>query len=282
VTIAQHCLTVLSGVLGGLVLGATGLGGSVLATPLLVYLVGYEDAHSVIGTAALSVGVTAWLNVVPHVRAGNVCWSTAAMLTPPGMLGAVIGEQVGRSIPSRGLLFLFALLIAVIAVRMIRSGRSAAGEAQTAVGGRRPLLRLGMAGLGIGMLAGFFGIGGGFLVVPALVLAGRLPVMRAVGTSLVTVGALAMTTSAGYAVTGQVELTTSAEYIVGGICGGYLGSHAVMRFGSVRDRLTKALAIGLLLLASYMLLASSLSLAHRHLSIANRLPDMSSTVAAVG
>src|SRR5579859_7775230 len=93
-TIAQHLLAVLSGGIVGFSLGLLGGGGSILAVPLLLYLVGYHDPHVVIGTTALAVALTAYANLIPHWRIGNVRWLPAIAFAIPGVLGAALGAQI--------------------------------------------------------------------------------------------------------------------------------------------------------------------------------------------
>jgi len=105
-TLVQHALAVTSGVLVGFSLGLIGGGGSILAAPLLLYVVGYRDTHVAIGTTALAVSATAYINLVPHWRRGNVLWRPALAFALPGMAGAALGAQLGRMVPGRQLLFL--------------------------------------------------------------------------------------------------------------------------------------------------------------------------------
>ena len=158
-----------SGVIVGFSLGLVGGGGSILAVPLLLYVVGVADPHQAIGTSALAVAVNAFANLVPHARARHVLWRPALIFAAAGLIGAYAGSSVGKVVDGRRLLILFALLMLVIAAMMLR-GR----KADVAVTGTAPrvnLWRLSATGLGVGLIAGFYGIGGGFLVVPGLILA---------------------------------------------------------------------------------------------------------------
>src|SRR5271155_3317016 len=161
------------GVIVGFTLGLVGGGGSVLAVPLLLYVVGMPDPHQAIGTSALSVAVNAFANLVPHARAHHVRWRPALIFAAAGLIGALVGSSIGKVVDGHKLLILFALLMLVIAMLMLRGRKADAGVAGTP----RPVdpWRLGAIGLGVGALAGFYGIGGGFLVVPGLILATGMP-----------------------------------------------------------------------------------------------------------
>ncbi len=98
-TVLQQILTLCSGVLVGFTLGLIGGGGSILAVPLLLYLVSYHNPHVVIGTTALAVVLTAWINVIPHWRMHHVQWPAAFALALPGVLGAALGASLGKLVP---------------------------------------------------------------------------------------------------------------------------------------------------------------------------------------
>src|SRR5579859_7979046 len=128
-TLIHHALAVASGVLVGFSLGLIGGGGSILAVPLLLYVVGYRDSHVAIGTTALAVSATAFINLIPHWRRGNVLWRPAVAFALPGMAGAALGAQLGRMLPSRQLLVLFALLMLAMALTMLRPSPASAASA---------------------------------------------------------------------------------------------------------------------------------------------------------
>lgn len=118
-TILQWILTIVSGGIIGFTLGLIGGGGSILAVPLLLYVVGVKDPHIVIGSTALAVSINAYLNLIPHSRAGHVLWRPAIVFAMPGVVGAFFGSYLGKLLPSKQLLFLFALLMIFMAVKMI-------------------------------------------------------------------------------------------------------------------------------------------------------------------
>ena len=160
----QHALAVLSGGAVGFSLGLIGGGGSILAVPLLLYVVGIRDAHVAIGTSALSVATNAFANLIGHWRAGNVKWSCAATFAFAGIVGAAIGSTLGKLVDGQELLFLFALAMIAVSVAMLRP-RAAGGNPNVRL---TPWIaaRLIAVGLVVGAISGFFGIGGGFLIVP--------------------------------------------------------------------------------------------------------------------
>src|SRR5271167_2685536 len=174
----QTAAAIGSGVIVGFSLGLIGGGGSILAVPLLLYVVGMPDPHQAIGTSALAVAVNAFANLVPHARAQHVRWRPALMFAAAGLVGAFVGSSIGKIVDGHKLLILFALLMLVIAVLMLRGRKADAGVAGV-VRQVNPS-RLGAIGLGVGTIAGFYGIGGGFLVVPGLMLATGMPTIAAI------------------------------------------------------------------------------------------------------
>jgi len=124
---AQEGLAVLSGSAVGFSLGLIGGGGSILALPLLLYVVDIDDPHVAIGTSALSVAANAFANLVGHWRAGNVKWSCAVTFALAGIVGAAIGSTLGKLVEGQQLLFLFALAMIAVGVAMLRP-RAAAGD----------------------------------------------------------------------------------------------------------------------------------------------------------
>jgi len=159
--VTHSLLAILCGSLVGASLALIGGGGSILAVPLLLYVVGVRDPHLAIGTSALAVSLNAFANLVPHARAGHVHWREAAVFAVAGVLGAFAGSSLGKWLDGQRLLVLFAGLMLVVAALMLRPRAATATDVPPH---RFP--RLGGIGLLTGGVAGFFGIGGGFLIVP--------------------------------------------------------------------------------------------------------------------
>ena len=123
----SELLTILCGSLVGFSLGLIGGGGSILAVPLLLYVVGVPDPHVAIGTSALAVAANAFVNLAQHARAGTVKWPCAATFAASGVVGALAGSSLGKSVNGEGLLFLFALVMVVVGISMLR-GRGSEGD----------------------------------------------------------------------------------------------------------------------------------------------------------
>ena len=167
--IVYGLLGLASGLFVGFSLGLVGGGGSILAVPLMVYLVGVPDAHVAIGTSAIAVAANAAFNLATHARNGTVKWHCAGVFAGLGAAGAVLGSTIGKNFDGQRLLALFACLMIVITALML--SRRNAGGTQDGSLNRGNLPKLVGYGLGAGTVSSFFGIGGGFLVVPGLVFA---------------------------------------------------------------------------------------------------------------
>lgn len=244
-------LTILSGSLVGFSLGLIGGGGSVMAVPLLLYVVGIPDPHVAIGTSALAVAVNAFANLAQHARAGTVKWPCAATFAASGVLGALVGSTIGKAVNGESLLFVFALVMVVVGVSMLR-GRRGDGDPNLRID-RRIAVRLIGIGFLTGMVSGFFGIGGGFLIVPGIMLGSGMAVINAIGSSLFSVGAFGLTTAGNYALSGLVDWTVAALFIAGGVAGGFLGMKAAVRLSTSKGALTRIFAAVLFAVAAYML-----------------------------
>jgi uncharacterized membrane protein YfcA len=243
-----------SGSLVGFTLGLVGGGGSILAVPLLVYGVGVTDPHVAIGTSAVAVAANAAANLVPHLRAGHVKWRCAAVFTLAGMAGAALGSSLGKALDGGRLLALFAVVMLVVAGLMLR-GRGGEGEPGVRLN-RANAPKLLAFGLGTGLLSGFFGIGGGFLIVPALVAATGMPLVYAVGSSLIAVTAFGLTTAVNYAWSGYVDWGLAAIFLAGGVAGGWLGTRAAGALARRKGALNTVFAALVAAVALYMLARS--------------------------
>ena len=251
----QYALGAGSGGLVGFTLGLVGGGGSILAVPLMVYLVGVRDAHVAIGTSALAVAANALTGLANHARAQNVKWRCGGLYAAAGIAGAFAGSTLGKAVNGQNLLFLFALLMLVIGVVMLR-GRHNTGVPGAQCNRENAPKVLGF-GLGTGLFSGFFGIGGGFLIVPGLMASTHMPMLNAVGTSLVAVAAFGLTTALNYAFSGFVDWGLAIIFILGGIVGGVAGAAAARRLAAKRGQLTTVFAGLIFVVAIYMLWRSS-------------------------
>lgn len=251
---AQALLAALSGVAVGFTLGLVGGGGSILAVPLMVYVVGVQSPHMAIGTSALAVAANALAGLANHARAGNVNWRCGGAYALAGVLGALAGSSAGKAFDGQKLLFLFALLMIVVALLMYRSRNGEGVEG--VVCNRDNFPKVAGFGLGTGMLSGFFGIGGGFLIVPGLIASTAMPIYRAIGTSLVAVSAFGLTTALNYAASGLIDWPLAASFIAGGVLGSLLGTAASRRLSAQKGTLNAMFATLVLGVAVYMLTKS--------------------------
>lgn len=250
----QDLLATGSGALVGFVLGLIGGGGSILAVPLLVYVVGVKSPHVAIGTSAVAVALSALVNLAGHARAGNVKWRCALVFAAAGVAGAAIGSTFGKSFDGEKLLALFGILMVVVAMLMLFKG----GEdgdinvrlTRDTAPNLAPLLLA--YGAAVGALSGFFGIGGGFLVVPGLLAATGMPMIYAIGSSLVSVSAFGLTTAGNYALSGLVDWTLVAFFISGGIVGGCAGRLAGARLSRQKQMLSRLFAIVVATVGTYV------------------------------
>lgn len=242
-------LSVVSGVLVGFSLGLIGGGGSILAIPLLIYFVGFDHPHIAIGTTGLAVGLNAYLNLIPHARESNVLFKEGLIFSAPGVAGVLLGAQLGLITPGKELLFIFALLMIAIAGYMLR--RKCVNTAADPKTLHRSLPKMLGIGFAVGFASGYFGIGGGFLIVPGLIYSAGLNIVSAVGTSLVSVGTFGVLTAARYALSHELDPLISVLFVVGGVGGGWVGARLATRMP--RRRLTQVFAVIIILVALYMI-----------------------------
>jgi uncharacterized protein len=233
----------------GLSLGVVGAGGSLLAVPVLVYVLG-EPVKAATSESLLVVGVAALVGAAGYVRGGRVQVGTALAFGVTGAAGSIAGTALNRLVGGRVLLLAFAVLLLAAAVAMARR-RPAAGSRAA-----RSLTRVAPVGLGTGLLTGFFGVGGGFVIVPALVLLLGLPMTRAIGTSLLVIALTSAAALAAHLASGSIDwtiaLALTGAAIVGALAGRRLGS-------AVRpERLGQAFAV-LLVAVAVLLVAENVA-----------------------
>lgn len=249
-SLATAALGAASGALVGLLLALFGGGGSVLATPALLYVVGVRDPHVAIGTSAAAVAVNAVINLLGHSRGGRVKWPCATVFAVTGLIGSLAGSTLAKAVDGRQLLLFFAAAMAAIAISMLRKPKSEGNPAVSIT----PALMLKLAPLGLvtGFAAGFFGIGGGFLIVPGLMAATGMTLANAAASSLLSVAIFGAATSANYAISGLVDWPVALVFVLGGTVGGWLGlrgAHLLASRALLARRLFAALV---LLVAAYV------------------------------
>jgi hypothetical protein len=251
ITLMQGTLGIASGAMVGFSLGLVGGGGSILTVPLMIYVVGVSNPHVAIGTSSIAVAANAVATLASHARGGHVNWSCALVFAAAGILGALGGSTLGKMMDGPDLLVLFALLMLVIALLMLTT-RSRMGLHQVDVNWSNTpaLLTLGFAA---GALSGFFGIGGGFMIVPALMLATGMSILSAISSSLVAVTAFGLITASSYAWSGLISWGLAAVFILGGIFGGLIGTGSARYLSLGRGAMTTLFASIIILVALYML-----------------------------
>jgi uncharacterized membrane protein YfcA len=243
-------LAALGGGVIGLLLSVFGGGGSVLATPLLIYIVGVRDPHVAIGTSAAAVAVNAAVGLAAQARAGRVKWPCALVFGGAGLAGTLTGAEVAKHVGGQHLLAWFSLAMALVGGSMLLP-RKSEGDPGVRL---NPALtrRLAPMGLGVGLAAGFFGIGGGFLIVPGLMAATGMTLANAAASSLVSVVLFGAATSASYAISGLVDWTVFAALVAGGGLGALAGVPIARALGGKAAATRRAFALMVLATAGYV------------------------------
>lgn len=234
-------------VLVGLSLGLLGGGGSILVVPLLTYIGGL-DPREAIATSLFVVGATSLVSLIGHARKGNVQWRTGLIFGAAGMVGAFLGGLAGGYIPGTLLMIAFALMMIATAGAMIKGRKDHDGQSQTH---HHPLWRILLDGLVVGAATGLVGAGGGFLVVPALVLLAGLPMTAAVGTSLLVIAMKSFAGLGGYLTSVSLDWPLVAAVTAAAIAGSFVG----IRLTSVvpERALRKGFGVFVLLMGAFVL-----------------------------
>lgn len=255
-------LALLAGAATGLVLGIFGSGGSIVALPALMYLL-HVEPKSAIAMSLGVVAVTASISAVDHWRRGNVDLRISAVFGLFGVGGTFAGAKLGLLTPVALQLALFALVMYAAAWRMLKQPALrpvAAGGGTAAIGCHEffsPCMgHIALHGIGVGVLTGLVGVGGGFLIVPTLVLLSGIPMKQAVGTSLAIVAAKSYAGFAGYLGGVPIDYGLMAGFTAITVLGSLAGTRLAHRLSP--ELLKKAFAVFLLLVASYILLNSVL------------------------
>ncbi len=251
----------------GFALGLTGGGGSLLAVPLLVYGLSI-DPREAFGISLAAVGAMALAGVIPRLRTGQVELGTGVLFAVAGMAGAPLGTWIASWIPEAALLILFAILMLVVAGRMWSKANSQdvsqpACEDQEQGPACRRLetgelhltsrcaVVLAIVGLATGILSGMFGVGGGFVIVPALVLFSGMPIRRAIATSLLVIVLVSISGVSSHFFAGRgIPLVLTGLFVLGGVAGMYFGTLAGKRLPA--PLLQKVFAIGIVIVAVFV------------------------------
>lgn len=236
----------------GISLGLLGSGGSILTVPVLVYLVG-QDPKVAIAGSLLIVGIISTFSAIPYARQQLVKWRTVVLFGVPGMLGAIIGAWAAHFVNGAVQMVVFSVLMLTAAFMMFRPPKLADAEQEHA---ERAMHKIAIDGLIVGAVTGLVGVGGGFLIIPALVLLGGLSMRLAVGTSLVIIAIKSYVGFIEYLnVLDSFDLTLDWEIIglfsVIGILGGWLGHKICHKVDQAL--LKKIFAVFLLLMGAFIL-----------------------------
>jgi uncharacterized membrane protein YfcA len=266
------------GFLVGLALGALGGGGSIVAVPVLVYMAGEEPAAATT-TSLLVVGTAALVGMVGHARAGRVRFTTGVVVGVTGIGGSLAGSALNRAVDGDVLLLGFGLLVLVAAWRMVTGCPSCtrigeeramkvadpADDAAAGVAvltGRRVhvglIVRVALIGTAVGFLTGLFGVGGGFVIVPALTLVLGFNMPQAVGTSLLVIVLNTATTLAVRLGTTGVEWSVAVPFTVAALAGVLTGSRVADRVDA--GVLVRWFAAALVALSLYIITTAITSL----------------------
>lgn len=281
-------LPLVLGATAGLALGLVGGGGSILTVPLLVGVLGVPPREATTMSLVI-VGISALWAAIPHARRGNVRWARAGLFGAVGLVGTAIGGQLNRTVPPDLLLLGFAGVMVVAAVAMLRRAGSLRSVPSMAIA-RSPIVYVGagapvalagqapnagisvrarlrahlpaqcplidhgpfvLTAVGVGLLTGFFGVGGGFLIVPALVLVMRLPMPVAIGTSLPIIAINSGTALAGHLAAGRgIDVPVTVLFTAGAIVAALAGGGLSARLPAIT--LARTFAVLVLVLAAYL------------------------------
>ena len=231
------------GLLVGVVLGLVGAGGSIIAVPALVYGVGMST-HEAIPTSLLVVGASSVAAVLPRIRNG-VNWRIALVVGAAGIPAAWAGTAIGRLLDENMLMLAFAVIMVAASTRMLAETKKGAGHCSAGEGSflRSCLPRALAVGLGVGFLTGLLGVGGGFLIVPALTLFLGMAMTEAVGTSLVIIAVNSAAGFSAHAAGFTIDWATTLTFAVPAIAGSLAAARLAHRLKSKHVRIAFAILI---------------------------------------
>lgn len=256
---------VVAGAVAGLVLGLFGAGGTIVALPALLYIAGLGP-HLSIGTNAVGVAAIAAALLAWRVRTGQVLVGDGVAFAVPGLVGIAVGARLGLVVAGSRLVFLLGFVVflvagwmAYLAFRLTSNDTVSAAGAAGSRASIRPsatakarLARIGGAALTVGGVAGFFGVGGGFLIVPGLAWAGNVELRAAARSALIPIAAFAALIGAEYLASGSVNVPDAGLMLLGGLAGGALG---IWLAGRVPRRAFQLAFAGFLVLIGILMIA---------------------------
>lgn len=234
----------------GLTLGLLGSGGSILTVPILTYIVGQETKVAIAGSLMI-VGIISLFSAIPYARQKLVKWRTVVLFGIPGMAGAVFGAWLAHFVSDAMQMMVFSALLLTASYLMFKPINLSAADCE-----ERAMYKIALDGLVVGAVTGLVGVGGGFLIIPALVLLGGLSMRLAVGTSLIIIAFKSFAGFVGYlSVLDTLNLSVD-WYIIGmfsiiGIFGGWLGHKISSRVN--QEHLKQGFAIFLIVMGAFIL-----------------------------
>lgn len=268
-------ITLLAGSLVGFSLGLTGGGGAIFAVPLLVYLIGLPTREAV-GVSLLTIGATSLVGFLYRARKGQVEMLTGVVFALAGMIGAPIGSKIADAVPENILIVLFSILMIAIAGRMAWKAKTPSSQlpilphrdddpGPTCKRDPEGKLRmtspcailLAVVGLGAGVLTGMFGVGGGFIIVPALVTFAGMGMQRAIGTSLLVITLVSVSGVVSQIAGGRnLSVEIASFFTLGSVLGLFAGTALATRLaGPVLQRLFAVAILAVACLVLYQALS---------------------------
>ena len=245
----------------GLSLGLIGGGGSILAVPILIYVMGVTP-KAAIAMSLIIVGLVSLIGAIPHWLQGNVNLKTAAMFAPAAMVGAYLGARLAAFpfITETFQLICFGLVMVIASVLMIRKGGKSSKNPEIISSKKfdslsphqSHWLEIPLEGLGVGILTGFVGVGGGFAIIPALVLLGGIPMKEAIGTSLLIITFKSATGFMGYLSQVELDWNLVISFTIAASLGTFIGAY-VTRFIDAKN-LQKGFGYFVLAVAVFVLI----------------------------
>ncbi len=255
---------VLGAIAIGLSLGMLGSGGSILTVPVLTYLVGQPEKVAIAGSLAIVGGISV-LGMIPYAWKREIDWRSVLWFGLPGMLGTWLGAVAAQGLPGVAQLLIFAIIMLLAAWRMIASGKTSTATLADESATSASKTKMARTGLLVGLITGIVGIGGGFLIVPALILLVGLTLRRAVGTSLVVISANALSGFIKYAGTLKALHLALDWHVIGLfilIGGGGTAIGNVLGARLPQHRLKQAFGVLLIGMALYMIVRETPKLIH--------------------